>query len=53
LRDSVIASLRGALLPTWVPSKLFDDSYVTRPRNVDEPVSINGDSTLWTARTQP
>jgi hypothetical protein len=53
LRDSAIAAMRGALLPTWVPTRVFDDDVVTRPRTIDEPVSINGDSTLWTERVQP
>lgn len=47
LRDSGIAAMRGALLPAWVPGTVFDDHKVTRPRPVNEPVSINGDAGLW------
>jgi hypothetical protein len=46
-RDSVIAAMRGVLLPAWVPNTVFDDDRVTRPRPVNEPVSINGDPSLW------
>ena len=52
-RDAVIAAMRGAMLPSWVPSKVFDDSLLGKPRPIDEPVSIKGDSSLWTGTTLP
>jgi filamentous hemagglutinin family protein len=46
LLGEVVAATHGALLPTWL-TPLIDERQVTRPAYIYDPVTINGNSTLW------
>jgi len=52
-RDPVIAAIRGALLPAWVPGQVVDDHPVQQPVDITEPVGIKGDPAQWGTGPRP